>query len=74
MIRNGSWKKELNGCLTTEVGDVWMMVEKVGARFRVVVTRGGHKTQPGKVLASASAADALAAMALAERVASQGAV
>jgi hypothetical protein len=74
VVRNGSWKKEPNGCLTTKVGDVAMMVEKVGATFRIVVTRGGHESQPGKVLASASAADALAAMALAERVASQGAV
>ena len=64
----------MNGCLTTEVGDVWMMVEKVGATFRVVVTRGGHGSQPGKVLASASAADARAAMALAEQVASKVAV
>lgn len=71
MLFNKSWKKELNGCLTTEVGDVRMMVEQVGASFRVIVTRSGDKTQPERVLASASAADARAAMTIAERVASR---
>jgi hypothetical protein len=66
-----SWKKDLNGCLTTTIGDVRMMVEKVGASFRVVVTHSEDDTQPDKVIASASATDARAAMTIAERVASR---
>jgi hypothetical protein len=71
VLFNKSWKKQLNGCLTTEVGDVRMMVEEVGSGFRVIVTRSGDETQPEKVLASASAANAGAAMSIAERMASR---
>ena len=71
MDLNQSWKKELNGCLTTEIGAIRMMVEKVGASFRVIVTRSEDERQPERVLVSASAADARAAMTIAERVASQ---
>jgi hypothetical protein len=68
----GSWKKDPNGCLTAEAGDVRMMVEKVGGGFRVLVTRCRGKMHSEEVLASASAADAPAAMIIAERVAAEG--
>jgi uncharacterized protein YoxC len=64
-----NWKKNPNGCLTTEIGDVRMMVEQVGASFRVVVTRSADGTTAEHVIASASALDARAAMSIAERVA-----
>jgi hypothetical protein len=60
----------MNGCLTNEVGDVRMMVEEVGAGFRIVVSRTETGAQSEKVIASASAANARAAMTLAEKVAS----
>jgi hypothetical protein len=71
VVLKQSWKKERNGCLTTEIGAIRMLVEEVGSSYRVVVTHSEDETQPEKVLASASAANVLAAMTIAERVASQ---
>lgn len=71
MALNQLWKTEPSGCLTSKIGLVRMLVEPVGASFRVVVTRSPNDLHPDEVLASASASDARAAISMAERMAAR---
>ena len=68
------WMIRPNGFLTAEIGNVQLMVEKVGAAFRLLVTRSPDNMQPPEVLAAGTTANAHAAMEMAEQVASQHAV
>lgn len=63
------WKVRPDGSYFTQSRDICLLAEKVGATFRVLVTRIVHEMQPEEVVFAGSAANADDAMMMAERVA-----
>jgi hypothetical protein len=63
------WTVEQNGVYWDRRGNISLMIEKVGANFRVLVTRVIHEMQPEEVIYAGSAVNAADAMTMAERVA-----
>jgi hypothetical protein len=56
-----------NGLLLKQCGDIRLAVEKVGATFRVLVTRVIDAMRPDEVVYAGTAASADDGMAIAER-------
>jgi len=71
MLQKMPWKARPNGFYLTQSGNIRLMVEKVGANFRVLVTRDVDETQPEEVVYAGTAANADDGMAIAERMAEQ---
>jgi hypothetical protein len=71
VLKIAPWNVELNGVYLTRGGNIRLMVEKVGANFRVLVTRDVDETQPEEVVYAGTAANADDGMAIAERMAEQ---
>ena len=69
MLYNSQWKVKKNGLRLAESGDLVLVVERVGLKFRVLVTQTIDEMQPEEVVYSGSADTADDAMTLAERVA-----
>ena len=69
MLTNGRWQSQSNGFHQKQSEDIRLLVEKVGAKYRVLVTRVIDRMRPDDVVYAGSAANADEAMATAERVA-----
>ena len=69
MLQRMPWKARPNGFYLTQSGNIRLLVEKVGARFRVLVTRSVDEMQPEEVVYAGTAANADDGMAIAERMA-----
>ena len=69
MLYNSQWKVKKNGLRLAESGDLVLVVERVGLKFRVLVTQTIDEMQPEEVVYSGSADTADDAMTPAERVA-----
>jgi hypothetical protein len=69
MPQKGPWKVQSNGVYLTQSGEICMLVEKVGARFRVLVTRMIGEMGPEEIVYAGSAASVDDAMRTAERAA-----
>jgi hypothetical protein len=69
VLRKDPWKIKPNGFYLKENGDLHLMVEKVGGRFRVVVSRIMSDRHPEEIVYAGSAASADDAMTIAERAA-----
>jgi len=69
MLHTGPWKVRPNGFYSMQSGDIRLLVEKVGAGFRVLVTRDTDEMQPEEVVYAGSAANVADAMMTATRIA-----
>jgi hypothetical protein len=69
VVRKHPWKLRTDGSYFTHDEDTCLLAEKVGATFRVLVTRVVHEMQTEEIVYAGSAANADDAMTMAERVA-----
>ena len=69
MLQKGPWKAHSNGFYLTQTGDIRLLVERVGVKFRVLVTRIIDEMQPEELVYAGSATNADDAMILAEHAA-----
>ena len=69
MLHIGLWKVRPNGFYSMQSGDIRLLVEKVGAGFRVLVTRAIDEMQSEEIVYTGSAASAADAMTTATRIA-----
>jgi hypothetical protein len=63
------WRAQPDGFYVGQIGDIRLLVEEVGARCRVVVSRITDDMLPEVLIYTASAANAHDAMAIAEHAA-----
>jgi hypothetical protein len=66
-----NWQREPTGLYLNRRGDIRLMIEHVGATFRVLVSRVVGENQADEIVYTGSARNAEDAMMLAERVAEQ---
>ncbi len=69
MLTNRCWRSQPNDLHLKQSGDIRLLVEKVGVKYRVLVTRVIDGMQADEIVYTGSAANAVEAMTMAERVA-----
>jgi hypothetical protein len=69
MPLSGSWRQHPHGHYSKQKGHIRLVVEKVGAGFRVLVVGNNDSMKPDEILFSGGAANATDAMEIAERAA-----
>jgi len=65
--QTGPWQAERNDLYLMQRGEIHLLVEKIGTKFRVLVTRSGDEMQPDEIFYSGTAESRDHAMAMAEQ-------